>query len=225
MSRLGRPDRRAAQRRIWRKDVKLMTRRARFLLAAPAAFLVAALGTTGALAATTWTVTPGGGFTGTGTLTLSLSGGGLSCNSSIAGKLRGGKGPGSHIGSIASLGLTSCTGPLGLTWTVQAGGLPWAMNAQSYNSGTGTTTGKVTGMHLSVSGEACSFAVDGTGGSKDNGKVTFTYTNATHVLKLGKPGNLHAYNVSGCTGLVTSGSTVSLSASYTLTPPQTITSP
>jgi hypothetical protein len=223
---LGRPDRRAAQCRIWRKDRKLMTRRARFLLAAPAAFLVAALGTTTALAATTWTVSPGGGFTGTGTLTLSLGGGGgLSCNSSIAGGLRGGKGPGRHIGSITALGLTNCAGPAGLTWTIQAGGLPWVMNAQSYNSGSGTTTGKVTGMHLSVSGEACSFTVDGTGGSKDNGKVTFTYTNATHVLKLGKPGNLHAYNVSGCTGLITGGSPMSLSASYTISPPQTITSP
>ena len=36
-------------------------------------------------------------------------------------------------------------------------------------------------------------------------------------------GNLHAYNVSGCTGLITSGSPIPLSASYTITPPQTIT--
>ena len=33
-----------------------------------------------------------------------------------------------------------------------------------------------------------------------------------------KPGNLHAYDVSGCTGLITSGSPVSLSASYTIAP-------
>ena len=38
-----------------------------------------------------------------------------------------------------------------------------------------------------------------------------------------KAGNLHAYNVSGCTGLITSGSPIPLSASYTITPPQTIT--
>ena len=206
----------------------LMTRRfARILLAAPAALLVAALGATTALAATTWTVTPGGTFSGTGKLTLSFGGGGFTCSSSVAGKLRGGNGPGSHIGSITAMGLTDCAGPPPLqpVWTLQAGGLPWAMNAQSYDSGTGTTTGKVTGLHLSVAGEGCAFTVDGTGGGKDNGKVTFTYTNGTHVLKLGKPGNLHAYNISGCAGLISNGSPVGLAASYTISPPQKITSP
>lgn len=199
-----------------------MNRRfARILLVAPGAVLTAALGTTVALAATSWTVTPGGSFTGKGTLTLA----GVTCKSSIAGKLRGGKGPGGHIGSINSLGLTNCTGPLGLTFTIGTGGLPWTMNAQSYNASTGTTTGKATGLHFSLAAPSCSFTVDGTGGNKDNGKVTFTYTNSTHVLKLGTSGNLHAYDVSGCTGLITSGSPVSLSASYTISPPQTITSP
>jgi hypothetical protein len=203
-----------------------MTKRfVRILLAVPVALLVAAVGVTTVLAATTWTVTPGGGFSATGPLTISFGNGGFTCSSSIAGKFRSGKGPGNHIGSITTLGLTDCTGQLGLVWTAQASGLPWVVNALSYTSGPGKTTGKVAGLDLGVSGEACSFTVDGTGGGKDNGKVMFTYTNSTHVLQLGTRGNLHAYNVSGCTGLITSGTPVGVSASYTIRPPQKITSP
>ena len=87
---------------------------ARIPLVAPGAALTAALGATVALAATSWTVTPGGHFSGTGPLTLSFGGGTVKCSSSIAGKLRGGKGPGSHIGSITSLGLSDCTSGFGL---------------------------------------------------------------------------------------------------------------
>jgi hypothetical protein len=41
----------------------------------------------------------------------------------------------------------------------------------------------------------------------------------------GAPGNLHAYSVSGSAGLITNGDPVSLSACYTISPAQKITSP
>ena len=67
--------------------------------------------------------------------------------------------------------------------------------------------------------------MDGTGGNKDNGKVTFTYANGTRELTFNNPGNLHAYDISGCAGLIASGDAITLSASYTISPPQQITSP
>ena len=203
----------------------MRARFARILLGGAAAVLSATLSATTALAASSWTVTPGGPYRGSGTLMLEdgSTGSIFSCDSSIAGKFRKGTGPGTHIGSITSLGLSKCTGPLGLTFTATAGGLPWFLNAASYKSG--TTTGKVTGIHLSFSGAGCSAVVDGTPGSKDNGKVTFTYTNSTHKLTMGTPDNLHAYSVSGCEGLLNSGDSMNMSATYTITPPQTITGP
>ena len=38
-------------------------------------------------------------------------------------------------------------------------------------------------------------------------------------------GNLHAYNVSGCAGILSNGDPVTISATFTLSPKQTITSP
>jgi hypothetical protein len=68
--------------------------------------------------------------------------------------------------------------------------------------------------------------VDGTSAGADDGQVTDTYTNSTakmNILTTG--GNLHFYNVSGCLGLFRNGDSVTFSASYTLSPAQTITSP
>jgi hypothetical protein len=77
-----------------------------------------------------------------------------------------------------------------------------------------------------VSSSICSFVVDGTGATSNNGLVKIKYTNGTHVLKiLATGGNLHLYNVSGCLGLVSSGDAGSISGSYKVSPAQTITSP
>src|SRR5438067_6834916 len=76
-----------------------------------------------ALAATTWTVSPGGSISATaGTTTLKDTGTGttLNCSSSAAkGTVKSGSGlAGAGIGSITSLTFSGCTGPLGLTFTV-----------------------------------------------------------------------------------------------------------
>jgi hypothetical protein len=180
--------------------------------------------------AATWTVSPGGAITATSgktTLKDTTTGSVLSCTSSTANAtLKKGTGlAGAGLGSITGISFTNCTGPLGLTFTVTPGHLPWKLNAISYNAG--TTTGTITGIHATLTGSGCSAVVDGaTSGTANNGKVKVTYTNGTHLLKvLTTGGNLHIWNVVGCAGLIGSGDASTFSASYSVSPAQTITSP
>jgi hypothetical protein len=185
---------------------------------------------TNAGVAATWTVKPGGAITakaGTTTLKDSNTGSVLSCTSSSGkGTVKTGSGlSGTAIGSITALSFSNCTGPLGLTFTVKTAHFPWHLNAVSYNSATGTTTGTVTGIHASLSGPSCSAVVDGTSATANNGQVTATYTNSTGKLATTGAGNLHIYSVSGCAGLIANGDGSSFKGSYAVSPKQTITSP
>jgi hypothetical protein len=195
---------------------------------------VLGLGASSALAASnagvaaTWTVKPGGAITakaGTTTLKDNNTGSTLSCKSSSGkGTVKSGKGlSGTGIGSITALSFSTCTGPLGLTFTVKTTHFPWHLNAVSFSSG--VTTGTITGIHATLSGPGCSATVDGTGATANNGKVTAKYSNSTGKLSTTGAGNLHVYNVSGCAGLINSGDGTSFKGSYTITPKQTITSP
>ena len=181
--------------------------------------------------AATWTVKPGGSVAATAgktTLTDTRSGVALSCTSSKgAATLKSGSGlSGTGIGSITSLTFNSCTGPLGLMFTVTTSHFPWSLNAVSFNSTSGVTTGTITGIHATLTGPSCSAVVDGTGATADNGMVSGTYTNSTGALKpLTTGGNLHIYNVSGCAGLIRTGDSTTFSATYAVSPKQTITSP
>lgn len=208
-----------------------MTKRfARILLAAPAAVLAATLGGTTALAATTtWTVKPGGPFTGkSGTFKLkdTRTGSTVTCaSSSLSGTLKSGSGlSGTGLGSITAVGFTNCGGPLGFTFGLRAGDLPWQLNAASYNAATGVVTGSISHIHISLSGPSCSAVVDGTSGSASNGRVRFSYANGTGGLTT-TGGNLHFYDVQGCAGLFNNGDPAKMTAHYTISPKQTITSP
>jgi hypothetical protein len=178
----------------------------------------------------TWSVSPGGKITakaGKTTLTDSSTGSVLSCKSSTGGgTLKSGTGlSGTGLGSITSLSFTTCTGPLNLTFTVATSGFPYKLNATSYNSTTGVTTGKITGIKATLSGPSCTATVAGTTATTA-GTVKATYTNSTNKLKvLTTGGTLHVWNVSGCAGLINSGDATTFSGTYTVTPAQTITSP
>jgi hypothetical protein len=213
-------------------------RSARILFAACAAALVAALGVTTALAATTWSIRPGGAITaksGTATFNDTKTGGLFTCTSlSARGTLKTGSGlPGTHAGSISAVGFGRCTSPLGrfrgprvaIVWTVRATGLPWHLNLVSDDHG--AVRGTISHMQIKVSFvSVCSAVIDGTGGTAVDGIVTFRYANGTgHLTVLAAGGNLHAYNVSGCAGLVNNGDPVTISATFTLNPKQKITSP
>jgi hypothetical protein len=209
----------------------MRTRLAVFLLPPVAAAVAIGLTAAPAVAATSWTVKPGSvinATSGTTTLKDTTTGTALTCTSSAAKTTlnSGSRLSGTAIGSVTSISFTRCTGPFSLAFTVTAGALPWHINAASFNSATGTTTGTLTGVHASLSGPGCTAVVDGTGATAHNGKVTITYTNSTHTLKvLTTGGNLHIYNVSGCAGAIHSGDGATQSAAYAISPAQTITSP
>lgn len=69
--------------------------------------------------------------------------------------------------------------------------------------------------------------IDGTSATADDGRVAFRCTDSTGQLKLlTHGGNLHYYHVSnGCLGIVKDRDPATLSATYTVTPKQAITSP
>jgi len=195
-----------------------------------AAALSVGLSATSSFAATaTWTVSPGGSVTGSAgktTLTDNTSGLTVTCTSSATtGTLKSGTGLSNPIGHVTSVAFNNCTAA-GQTLSISTGTVSWPLTAGSYNSSTGVTHGAIKKIHFAVSSSICSFVIDGTGATANNGMVKVTYNNGTHVLKiLPKNGNLHLYNVNGCLGLVNSGDAASITSAYKITPAQTITSP
>jgi hypothetical protein len=184
-------------------------------------------------AATTWTVSPGGAFTGTATAltwkdtTANIT---VSCKpAGIGGTLKkGSKLPGAGLGTITSFtsAKEKCTGPAGIPFTLGGvSSVKWPLNAVSYKSG--VTSGTITGIHFTASASSCTVTVNGTGATANNGSVNIKYTNTGAKLAIvAGTGNLHLYKVtSGCAGIIKNGDVISLSATYTLTPAQKITSP
>lgn len=192
---------------------------------AVAIVLVAGLGAAPARAAAPdLKITPGGNFTGTGKLAVTANGDTFdSCTSSIAGTFKSGTIRGTEIGVIRSVKPCTGSGPLGLTFKVKfsaAAGNPWPMDARSFRSG--VISGNITNVEATISGTGCSASVAGTSATSP-GSVPFTFNG--HILKISRGGDLHTFNVNGCFGLVANGDPVGFSASYAITPAQTITSP
>jgi hypothetical protein len=169
-------------------------------------------------------VTPAGNITasaGTTTLKDTNTGSVLTCtSSSSSGSLNAEGDP--TLGSITALSFSNCTGPLGLTFTVTNSNFPWKLTASAFNSGTGVTTGKISGIKSHLSGPSCSADVAGTTATTP-GTVKVTYTNSSGVLKTSLTGGtLHVFNVVGCAGLINTGDATQFSGSYTVSPKQTI---
>lgn len=182
-------------------------------------------------AAPTWSVKPGGNIiakSGKTILRDTKTHTVLTCTSSTtrATLKKGHRLAGAGLGSVTALAFASCTGPFGIKFTVRTAHMPWRLNAVSYNRTTGVTTGTITGIHATLTGTGCSAVVDGTGAAKNNGMVRVTYVNRTHRLAvLATGGNLHIFGVRGCLGLIRSGDGSSFTATYAVSPAQTITSP
>jgi hypothetical protein len=215
----------------------MSNRYARILAAGCAAVLAAALAAAPALAATTWTIQPGGAITATSsgrfTLKDTRTGTVLGCVSVTAsGTLKHGSGlPGSRAGLLSAVGFTTCTGPgisdSDIILTFQATDLPWHLNLSSYDAATGVVTGAISHLQITETANGCRFVVDGTSGTAGDGWVPFTYTDSTgQLMVLATGGNLHVWNVSaGCLGLVNSGDRARLGGTFTVSPKQAITSP
>ena len=204
----------------------------RALVLSAAAASVVGLAAAPALAATTWTVKPGGAIKGTAGATVvtdktkNLS---VTCTSSVAkGSLKSGSGlAGKGIGTVTSLAFKGCAvSTISVSVTI-TGKMP--LNATGYNTTTKVASMTITKIHgtFSVSAISCSATIDGTGATAHNGMVKATFTNKTDILKvLASGGNLHIYNVSsGCNGAVSNGDAVNFTSSYKLAPAQHIHSP
>jgi hypothetical protein len=213
----------------------MSNRNARILAAGGAAVLVAALGSPAALAAptaTTWTVQPGGAITATsGSLTLTNPPSGSvsdTCTlSTMSGTLKAGSGlPGPGIGSISMAAFRGC-GHIA-SQDLKARGLPWHLNLVSYDAATGVSRGTISHLKIAFAPApgGCTAVVNGTSGSNPDGVVAVTYANQTGKLKIHPAGGtLHFYHITGCAGLLRDGDTATLSATFTVSPKQDITSP
>ena len=182
-----------------------------------------------AITAGTFTVSPGGAATASGTAQVkdTKTGTIAKCSSlKLNTTLKKGSGlKGAKIGSITgpSTAFTGCKiGTIAVS--VTANGFPWFLNATSYASG--VTTGTITGIDLVATATGCSATLDGTAAGADNGTVKVKYTNSTGKLTiLSTGGNLHDWGVVGCLGLENNGDPQDASGTTTVTPKQTITSP
>jgi hypothetical protein len=197
------------------------------LLGSGAAALALGLATSTAMAstATTWSVKPGGSIkaSGSGQVKDTKTGTVAKCTSiKLGGTLKKGSGlSGTGLGSVKTASFSGCTIAT-VKVSVAVHGLPWTLDAQSYKSG--VTMGMVSGIDLVATATGCKATLDGTGANKDNGMTKISYSNSSGKLSLlGPGGNLHAWAVSGCFGLVKNGDPQQASGTEKVTPKQTIT--
>jgi hypothetical protein len=169
----------------------------------------------------TWTVTPGGPFTGVaGTTVLKVQETGvtLTCQSATAaGTADSGTGQTNPLGTLppGSTKFFNCSGPFGLTFNVTHTGT-WNLNGVSYSSG--VTTGNISNVTATISGPGCAASVAGS--------VIAKYTNSSHTLATpGTDYGLVFTSASGCLGLISTGQHASFTSSFNISPAMTITSP
>ncbi|TDD76557.1 hypothetical protein E1293_26995 [Actinomadura darangshiensis] len=213
-----------------------------------ASLAVSAVIATVAAAATTWTVLPGGAVTATGTQPLTVidmsTGGAIVCDAMTA-KAVAKNGSGLQPAGVAAInGLTFstpgnpndwCTGGVGIVFDVQPVGLPWQINAESYEPASGEVVGKAVGVTVKAHGsDECDVTFSGADGQP--GWVKVRYNNETGKVWVGASPqemetdygtNLVATGVDpDCDPtLVALGDEISLGGEYAVDPKQLVTSP
>jgi hypothetical protein len=201
------------------------------MLAGLVAVLAVGLGAAPSLAAAsmTWTVRPGGAFSAASSGPVKFkdtkTGSEIDCRSvTMSGALRSGRGLDSRLGRISAVTIPNCGNFI--VFHVTAGDLPWPVLASAYDPALGTTTGTFSGVHIGWAGPGCTAAIDGTSATANDGVAGFSYTNGTRTMKLlASGGNLHFRYVHGCAGLIVTGDRATITGTFTVTPPQQITSP
>jgi hypothetical protein len=125
----------------------------------------------------------------------------------------------------SATGISSSSSATGLPFSVQPADLPWSITGVSYNGSTGVASGTLSGIEFVLTGSGCTADILGPSPSS-TGTVQGTYANGTgQATVLSSGGNLEFWNVAGCAGLFNDGDSATLSATYTITPRQTATSP
>lgn len=200
-------------------------RRLSWRMAAGSVLAALVVGLTAAPAlALTWTVHPGGTFSGAAivgstVITDTATHNSVTCtHSKIIGHLNGGNhANGNHIGTITNAIFTSCSG--GFAVTAVAGSLPWFLNAVGYNSASRITSGDVTGIQLNLSHGTCSAVV--------GGMINFNYSNNDYALKfIPTAASLSFTSVSsGCGTTFATSDPATYTATYAITPHQKIIHP
>ena len=198
-----------------------MRNRVTVMLAAGAAMIASAVfvGPAAAVPAT-WTIDPGGPFTGaagTTLLTVEESGVELSCVSAGAtGEAKVGAGHSNPLATISDTDFNDCTGPFGLVFEVAHGGV-WTLNGASHDAGTGVTTGSIDDIVADITGPGCIAQV--------TGSVDVTYTNSTAELRVLPNFTLLIASVDpteNCFGLINTGEHASFDGLFEISPAQNI---
>jgi hypothetical protein len=179
-----------------------------------------------------WQSAPGGNVSAKAkkvTLTDTATGTVIACApSAMSGTFKFGQQlPLAGIGSFSSVTLETCTGSGGTKFTVATSASashPWLLNAQSWDATTTNTTMAISGIMASINGSGCSATVAGPS-STASGTVEATsaidaFTFADTLSVSPSDGTLHAWNVSGCSGLFNAGDALILTATYMVTPSQ-----
>ncbi len=183
--------------------------------------------------AATWTVTDGGRTDASGAFAVqdTTTGSFASCsNSNLIVRFRDGTGlSGTGLIMITYGTLNNCTTSGQLPIEIHPRGLPWKMNATSYDVQTGTTTGALTSddaagisVVANVPSVGCEVTAGGPGTAK--GEIQTTYENATGRLFF-SDANLVITSVGlGCS-MVNVGDPLMLYGQYYVWPAPTITNP
>jgi hypothetical protein len=214
--------------------------------ALPAAAAVAA---SAAAITATWTVSPGGSWTGplssgaTFVIQEGVTGTTVTCvSSTIAGTFTAGSGQSGNLGVITSVSPGTCTGPGGSTYTVATNASsadPWGVGAVAYNASTGITNGDLgsansTGVTITLTGPGCTVVLSNT--TTLRAYLIFDYQNGTGRLSIPRTTYRPTIRVvsSTCSAWrATDGTRVyttpvfpgSNAGGFALSPSQTITSP
>ncbi|MCP2340542.1 hypothetical protein [Actinomadura rupiterrae] len=211
------------------------------LAAAACAALVSSLTGLGVAraAAPTFTVSPGGAFSGTATGTSTQAfpaslrdadtNSQVLCSGfSVAGSLRSGTGlPGANIGTMTGLSFTGCTDRVAFTVNTHvSASTPSTVNANTFASG--TTVGTVSISSITLDGSnGCHILVTGRAGAP--GFTEFAYADANARLSFNE-GNLVVASITSACRHFAVGDIFELTGgiaptAVTIAPGQTITSP
>jgi hypothetical protein len=216
-------------------------------LSATAAVVTSAAAAT----ATTWTVSPGGSWTGplssgaTFVIQEGVTGTTVTCvSSAMAGTFTAGSGQSGDLGAVTSVSPGTCTGPGGSTYTVATNASsadPWQVAAVAYTASDGITSGDLTtasasgtGVAITLTGPGCTVVLGGT--TTVHAYLIFDYQNGNGRLAI--PHSTYRPTIrvvsSTCSSWhATDGTRVyttpvfpgSLAGGFALSPAQTITSP
>jgi hypothetical protein len=210
---------------------------------ATAAMLVLAAAPAPAATAT-WTVSPGGSWTGTLSsgaafvIQDGVTGTTVTCASgTIGGTFSAGTGLSADLGTVTSMSPGTCTGPDGSTYTVTANASsahPWIVGAQAYGDGESSgefASANGTGVGFTLTGPGCTVVLGGT--ATLSGYLIYDYDNSGGILAFQHSTYRPVIRVASTTcssWLATDGMRVYITPAFpaggfALSPIQTITSP